>query len=509
MFLAFYCLIIKSVKQSRTLILLIGGLLAMLCLLAAMQYIWLGQISNAEREHLQKNLQSNTQNFAADFNKEIRGAYFIFQIDPGDWQKKDWTGFNDRYKLWQSQTAYPQLVKDFYFVGEDSPPLRYDAAAQNFKLAEWTEELQEIKSKVTDEKNIADDKNNSVKPKPEVINTFTLLLPNYASGMETSVSEENIPVVKANLSGYLVIKLDETVVNQLLEDLRHRYFSDEATSFHLMISNKADSKVIYPNNQNLTITEEISDASVSLFDLSMNSFQMVVNSDIFSSNKKTKGNKVQEAIKNPPPTPKMTKDDTVKIQMTDSQNVKPEKIETKGLWLLNVRHADGSLEQFVTNTRRKNLAVSFGILSLLAASILLIFLSAQRSKLLAQRQIDFVSAVSHEFRTPLAVIYSAGENLTDGVVNSPNQISKYGNLIKGEGKKLTVMVEQILEFAGANSGVKKYDLRETDVKKIIETAIAECQPLLKEKDFTVEENIADNLPNISADANALSGAIQI
>jgi len=177
-------------------------------------------------------------------------------------------------------------------------------------------------------------------------------------------------------------------------------------------------------------------------------------------------------------------------------------------WTLNVQHNAGSLEQFITNTRRKNLAVSFGILTLLGASVVLIFLSAQRAKVLAQRQIDFVSAVSHEFRTPLAVIYSAGENLADGVAKEEKQTARYGDLIKGEGKKLSKMVEQILDFAGANSGKKKYDFRQTNVSEIIDNALAECQSLLDEKSFTIEKNVHENLPEISVDKTALSQAIQ-
>ena len=98
--------------------------------------------------------------------------------------------------------------------------------------------------------------------------------------------------------------------------------------------------------------------------------------------------------------------------------------------------------------------------------------------------------------------------MTDGVISSEAQIAKYGNLIKREGKKLSAMVEQILEFAGAKSGRKKYDLRETDVKKLIENALRECQPLLNEKNFSVEREIAENLPKVTADSNALSQAIQ-
>ncbi|MDQ3372959.1 MAG: HAMP domain-containing histidine kinase, partial [Acidobacteriota bacterium] len=117
-------------------------------------------------------------------------------------------------------------------------------------------------------------------------------------------------------------------------------------------------------------------------------------------------------------------------------------------------------------------------------------------------------AVSHEFRTPLAVIYSAGENLTDGVVGSKAQVTKYGNLIKREGKKLSQMVEQILEFAGARSGKRKYDFRETDVKDIVENSLKECHSLIIERNFKVEKEIADKLPRILADGNALGQAIQ-
>ena len=61
---------------------------------------------------------------------------------------------------------------------------------------------------------------------------------------------------------------------------------------------------------------------------------------------------------------------------------------------------------------------------------------------------EFVAAVSHELRTPLAVIRSAGDNLADGVVDDAAQIKRYGELVRSEGRRLTEMVEQILEFAG-------------------------------------------------------------
>ena len=57
-----------------------------------------------------------------------------------------------------------------------------------------------------------------------------------------------------------------------------------------------------------------------------------------------------------------------------------------------------------------------------------------------------------QLRTPLAVICSAAENLADGVIDHRDQIKRYGGLIRDEGRRLTGMVEQVLEFAGAQWG---------------------------------------------------------
>src|SRR4029078_6342648 len=98
-----------------------------------------------------------------------------------------------------------------------------------------------------------------------------------------------------------------------------------------------------------------------------------------------------------------------------------------GHWLLQLQHQDGSIAAFTNRTKLQHLGVRLVILALIAAGISLGLISAQRAKRLAQRQLDFVSSVSHEFRTPLAVIYSAGENLGDRVTTAPEQRSRYGH----------------------------------------------------------------------------------
>jgi signal transduction histidine kinase len=116
-------------------------------------------------------------------------------------------------------------------------------------------------------------------------------------------------------------------------------------------------------------------------------------------------------------------------------------------WRLVVQHASGSLEGLVAKGRQRNLVLSFGMLALLGASVVLLAINAQRAQRLADQQMDFVATVSHELRTPLAVIQSAAQNLAAGVVSEASQTKRYGELIDAEGRRLTDMVEQILTFA--------------------------------------------------------------
>jgi signal transduction histidine kinase len=180
----------------------------------------------------------------------------------------------------------------------------------------------------------------------------------------------------------------------------------------------------------------------------------------------------------------------------------------EGPWQLVVKHRAGSLEAAVTNARHRNLAISFGVLLLLGASVGFIVLSSRRAQRLATQQMEFVAGVSHELRTPLAVIRSAAENLADGVIDNREQIKRYGGLIRDEGRRLSGMVEQVLEFAGAQSGRKSYELRPTELSQVIEGAITSCHLQLAEGGFEIESKIASNLPLVNADGAALGRAIQ-
>jgi two-component system phosphate regulon sensor histidine kinase PhoR len=93
-------------------------------------------------------------------------------------------------------------------------------------------------------------------------------------------------------------------------------------------------------------------------------------------------------------------------------------------------------------------------------------------------------------------------------VDNRDQIKRYGTLIRDEGRRLTDMVEQVLEFAGAQSGRKHYELRPLEPERVIDDALTGLHVPLSESGFVVERQIADELPLINADGAALSRALQ-
>jgi len=177
-------------------------------------------------------------------------------------------------------------------------------------------------------------------------------------------------------------------------------------------------------------------------------------------------------------------------------------------WTLVAKSKAGSIVAMVARARRRNLAMGFGVLLLLACSMGALVFATHRARELARREMEFVAGVSHELRTPLAAIHSAGFNLASGVVRKPNRVQEYGSLVQQEARRLTDMVEQVLNYAGIQSGERRYELVPTAVSEIIERALAADGPALREAGWQVEKKIEENLPLVLADSSSLESAVK-
>ena len=181
--------------------------------------------------------------------------------------------------------------------------------------------------------------------------------------------------------------------------------------------------------------------------------------------------------------------------------------ELPARWRLYVQHHAGSLEAAVGTIRRRNLAISSGILLLLTFAVVMLAATSRRAEKLAQQQMEFVAGVSHELRTPVAVVRSAAENLSSGVV-SGDRVKRYGQMIEAEARRLGDMVERVLQYAGIESGFNTAARVPLSPTEIIESAVESALPLVGPGEVTVHREIASDLPIVIGDATALRSAVQ-
>ncbi len=114
-------------------------------------------------------------------------------------------------------------------------------------------------------------------------------------------------------------------------------------------------------------------------------------------------------------------------------------------------------------------------------------------------QTEFVSSVSHELRTPLTAITGWAETLEYGENLDPD--SRRGiEIILKESRRLTKMVEELLEFTRMQDGRFTLNVEQIDVEAELEDSIFTYRELLKQDEIELEyEPYMDELPLVNGD----------
>ena len=516
-------------------------MLVLLPLLAWLQYHWLGQVSTGERERMQANLRAAAMHLSQDFDRELTRAYMIFQLPAHTGDAAEQDNYARHYDLWMTTATHPKLIRDLFLAQpEKDHQLRlthFNVATRRFESSEWPTAFANLRQRLEQHQQLmSGDLSRNVQsiferlgqttgtskssvrsstyfrstlgPLAEDIPALVIsMLPSTVTppalrptnnDQRAATSDQMLMVRLAE--GFAIVTLDLNYIQQeFIPALIKQYFThDDELNYNLaLISRSEPRKVIYQLGTPLPSEAwSTGDATATLGSVRLDEF-----SDLLSGTARTNR---QMVFSHP-------ERYTVRVMSGMQMSTTVPKLplgENARPWELVIKHRSGSLETAVAGLRRRNLLVSFSVLLLLALSVGLLVISTRRAQRLARQQMEFVSAVSHELRTPLAVIRSAGENLADGVIDERGQVRRYGKLIAGEGRRLTEMVEQVLEFAGAQSGRKTYELRPTEINGVIESVLAASQPQITEGGFHIELDLPPQLPLVKADAAALRHAIQ-
>ncbi len=155
----------------------------------------------------------------------------------------------------------------------------------------------------------------------------------------------------------------------------------------------------------------------------------------------------------------------------------------------------------------RNLSAMGVVAILLILSLVFIFILAHKERDLALRQAGFLANVTHELKTPIAVMQAAGENLADGRVKDPERLKAYGQHIHTEAVRLRRMVDKLLDVAKTEAGQMTYKPALVDVGALLTAHMESQQAVLSEAGVKPVVQIAEQLPSIMADSDTLDTII--
>jgi signal transduction histidine kinase len=492
-----------------------GGLLALLLVLLAvlggLQYRWSGELSEAERARMRAGAQTRAEAFARELDREVTRVFLRLPLDQEALGRRDFTRFAERYDGWRARAQQPDLVADVFLVEwSDAAPRvsRYVPARRTFEPAPWPERLGAVGERVglwvrpgADERG----------PRPGPIafasdGTPVLTVPVFPGDPSTWRGVRTQPV-RFRPSAGLAVVLDGGVLRSaLLPALALRHFGGpEGLEYNLSIAREDEPRTLVWSSTGTAPGHGAADAETGLLELRPEEASDDDMRDLLGP-RLAVGGRAGVAAQAPGRGP-MTWTFTRRRDAGGERHVSLGPLRA-GLWRLAATHRAGSLDAVVASARRRNLTVSFGILVLLGASGAFLVTSARRAERLARRQIEFVAGVTHELRTPLAVIRSAGENLADGLIDRHADVLTYGALVRDEGRRLTEMVEQALLLAGAESGRQTTVRRPVDVGRVVRSALAEWRAGAAPAGVRTEEHLASDLPRVLGDEGALTRVVR-
>ncbi len=109
----------------------------------------------------------------------------------------------------------------------------------------------------------------------------------------------------------------------------------------------------------------------------------------------------------------------------------------------------------------------------------------------AERQQEFVANVSHELKTPIALIQGYAEGLNEGLADDPDSRAYYCNVIVDEAQRMNKLVHELMNLSSIEQGKDLPDFALFDISKVVRGVVSKSNILIKQQGAHVEIDIPD------------------
>ena len=501
------------------------GMVILLTAVAILQYRWTNEASHADEIRIGAELESLMTKWHGDLYGEVSAICTALQVGPDSGARDTWNDYLERYIEWNNALPHeslpyvyrnPDLVGGIY-IWETS----HEVAPRLFRLNKETKKIEPAASLPEFSSLLPRLKSNATSLSM-ALNAWRL--PGSATGTDispdrqtatlgadpSSISgwqfDEDVPAVAhpilhrgegKSLSSrspvdWIIVTLDMNVLRKrVLPSLSVRYFGGlDGLDYRVAVVRKgANPETIYSSDPGFAIEQ-------------LSSSDSILN--IFGFAAQRESSDAQRRSRNAPSLRSANWHHLTAPVWFPVIEYGPQ----PDSWLLALQHRAGPLQLAINRVRRNNLALGALVLLLLSVSFGVLTFAGYRAQTFARLQMDFVASISHELRTPLTVIFSAGENIKDGVIRNRMDLSEYGSIVTAQSRQLMNHVDRILQFASIRSGKDSYTLRPLEVRDILDRVRRNLSTLIAEESCTMEETVEPDLPPVLGDLFAVCGCVE-
>jgi signal transduction histidine kinase len=166
-----------------------------------------------------------------------------------------------------------------------------------------------------------------------------------------------------------------------------------------------------------------------------------------------------------------------------------------------------SIEQLTRNERVLYLVLFTGIIFIMLIGIVFMVRAVIHESEVSRMKSEFVSNVSHELKTPLALIRMFGETLDAGIVTDEKKRREFYSIIRKESERLSHLINNVLDFSRMDTGAKEYYLEETDLVEVVKSSLEAYKFHIHENGFKIESELPDEAVMLKIDKDAISQAL--
>jgi two-component system, OmpR family, phosphate regulon sensor histidine kinase PhoR len=177
-------------------------------------------------------------------------------------------------------------------------------------------------------------------------------------------------------------------------------------------------------------------------------------------------------------------------------------------WILQIVPRNYTeIERDVRNQRRAYLFLIIMSMTLIFASLGIIYIGGRRERQLRKLKEDFISNVSHELKTPLSLINMFSELLKSGRVKSEAIKEEYYSIIHNESDRMTHLIGNLLDFASLERGERAKNFETVNLAQLVGRELEAYRYQAQKEGFHVEAAVEGPVPDTFADPTAISMAL--